>query len=61
MALQNRVTPLGEIVADPARGDFMGNRGILQTIPDYDYRYVYVNGQPVLVDPNNRQVVYVVR
>ena len=29
MALQNRVTPLGEIVADPARGDFMGNRGIL--------------------------------
>ncbi|EAS49424.1 conserved hypothetical protein [Aurantimonas manganoxydans SI85-9A1] len=29
MALQNRVTPLGEIVVDPARGDFMGNRGIL--------------------------------
>ena len=29
MALQNRVTPLGEIVADPAIGDFMGNRGIL--------------------------------
>jgi uncharacterized protein YraI len=33
----------------------------LQTIPDYEYRYVYVNGQPVLVDPGNRQVVYVVR
>jgi hypothetical protein len=29
MALQNRVTPLGEIVADPARGTLMGNRGIL--------------------------------
>lgn len=29
MALQNRVTPYGEIEADPARGDFMGNRGIL--------------------------------
>lgn len=29
MALQNRVTPFGEIVADPARGLFMGNRGIL--------------------------------
>lgn len=29
MPLQNRVTPLGEIVADPARGLFMGNRGIL--------------------------------
>lgn len=33
----------------------------LQPIPDYEYRYVYVNGQPVLVDPSNRQVVYVVR
>jgi hypothetical protein len=29
VALQNRVTPAGEIVADPARGLFMGNRGIL--------------------------------
>ncbi len=29
MALQNRVTPTGAIVADPARGCFMGNRGIL--------------------------------
>lgn len=27
--LQNRVTPTGEIVADPARGLFMGNRGCL--------------------------------
>ena len=27
MPLQNRVTPFGEIVADPARGLFMGNRG----------------------------------
>ena len=29
MTLQNRVTPLGDIVADPARGTLMGNRGIL--------------------------------
>lgn len=29
MPLQNRVLPTGEIVADPARGTFMGNRGIL--------------------------------
>lgn len=29
MPLQNRVTPFGEIVADPARGTLMGNRGIL--------------------------------
>jgi len=29
MALQNRVTPYGEIIADPARGLFLGNRGCL--------------------------------
>lgn len=29
MPLQNRVAPSGEIVADPARGLFMGNRGRL--------------------------------
>ncbi len=29
MPLQNRMTPLGEIIADPARGTLMGNRGIL--------------------------------
>jgi hypothetical protein len=27
--LQNRVTPTGEIVADPARGLLLGNRGCL--------------------------------
>lgn len=29
MPRQNRVTPFGEIVATPARGTFMGNRGVL--------------------------------
>ncbi|KZX92679.1 MAG: hypothetical protein ACU0CJ_02270 [Sulfitobacter sp.] len=29
MPLQNRVQPDGEIIAHPARGGFMGNRGIL--------------------------------
>jgi len=29
MTLQNRVTPTGEIVADPSRGTLMGNRGCL--------------------------------
>ena len=29
MPLQNRVTPLGEIVAVPQRGTFTGNRGII--------------------------------
>lgn len=27
MTLQNRVTPFGELVADPARGTMLGNRG----------------------------------
>jgi hypothetical protein len=27
MSLQNRVTPFGDIIADPAKGLFMGNRG----------------------------------
>jgi hypothetical protein len=29
MSLQNRVTPLGELIADPARGLVYGNRGCL--------------------------------
>ncbi len=33
MPLQNRVNPLGEIIAVDARGTFMGNRGII-----HDYR-----------------------
>jgi hypothetical protein len=31
--LQNRVAPTGEILADPARGLFTGNRGILHEAP----------------------------
>lgn len=33
----------------------------VQTIPDYEYSYVYINGQPVLVDPTSREIVYIVR
>lgn len=33
----------------------------LREIPDYQYRYVYVNGQPVLVEPGSRRIVYVLR
>lgn len=31
----------------------------VRTIPDYQYSYVRVNGQPVLVDPGTHRVVYV--
>ena len=33
----------------------------LREIPDYNYRYVYVNNQPALVDPGTRRIVYVLR
>jgi uncharacterized protein YraI len=33
----------------------------LREIPNYNYRYVYVNGQPALVDPITRRIMYVVR
>ena len=33
----------------------------LREIPDYQYRYVYVNDQPMLVDPGSRRIVYVER
>ena len=33
----------------------------LREIPDYSYRYVYVNGQPALIDPQTRRIMYVVR
>ena len=33
----------------------------LREIPDYRYRYVYVNGQQALVDPQTRRIMYVVR
>jgi uncharacterized protein YraI len=33
----------------------------VREIPQYEYRYVYVNGQPVLVEPGTRRIVYVMR
>jgi hypothetical protein len=33
----------------------------LAEIPNYEYRYVYLNGQPVLVEPQSRKIVYVLR
>lgn len=33
----------------------------LGDVPDYEYRYVNVNGQYVLVEPQSREIVYVMR
>nr|WP_040484904.1 DUF1236 domain-containing protein [Lutibaculum baratangense] len=57
---ENRVEPVyleGEVVVGAGLPDTVE----LRTVPDYDYDYVYVNGQPVLVDPGTREIVYVVR
>jgi uncharacterized protein YraI len=47
----------GEVVTGATLPDTVA----LQTIPDYNYRYVNVNNQPVLVDPSSRRIVYVMR
>jgi uncharacterized protein YraI len=33
----------------------------ITAIPDYEYSYAYINGQPVLISASNRQIVYVFR
>ena len=47
----------GEVVT----GSSLPDDVVLGEIPDYDYRYVYINGQPALIDPATRRIVYVVR
>jgi len=56
----NRLDPVyldGEVVTGATLPDTVE----LREIPDYRYRYVYVNGQPALVDPSTRRIMYVVR
>lgn len=58
--VENRVDPVyldGEVVV----GARVPQAVQLQPIPDYEYRYVYVNGQPVLIDPQSRAIVHVYR
>lgn len=57
---EHRAEPVylqGEVVT----GATLPETVALQSIPDYNYEYVYVNGQPVLVDPQSRRIVYIVR
>ncbi len=58
--LENRVDPVyldGEVVVGAQIPDTVE----IREIPDYEYRYVYVNQQPVIVEPSSRRIVYVVR
>jgi uncharacterized protein YraI len=47
----------GEVVSGATLPDTVE----LREVPDYRYRYVAVNGQDVLVDPDTRRIVYVMR
>jgi uncharacterized protein YraI len=56
----NTVDPVyldGEVVV----GAGLPETVALAEIPNYEYRYVYLNGQPVLVEPQSRKIVYVLR
>lgn len=56
----NEIDPVyldGEVVVGAGVPDTV----VLREIPDYEYSYVYVNGQPVLVEPQSRRIVYVLR
>lgn len=58
--LSNQADPVyleGEVVVGAALPETVQMR----EIPDYQYRYVYVNNQPVLVEPQTRRIVYVMR
>ncbi|TYR31367.1 DUF1236 domain-containing protein [Mesorhizobium microcysteis] len=57
---ENPVEPVyleGEVVV----GASLPETVEVREIPDYEYRYVYVNGQPVLVEPGTNRIVYIVR
>lgn len=56
----NEVDPVfldGEVVI----GAGLPETVVLREVPDYEYRYVYVNNQPVLVEPQTRRIVYIAR
>ncbi len=58
--VQHPVTPVylnGEVV----EGVGLPADVALTPVPDYEYQYAYVNGVPVLVEPNSRRVTYIYR
>ncbi|MBP2236758.1 uncharacterized protein YraI [Sinorhizobium kostiense] len=57
---ENPVDPVfleGEVVL----GATVPRSVAVRTIPDYEYEYVVVNNQPVLVEPSTRRIVYIYR
>jgi uncharacterized protein YraI len=56
----NRGEPVyldGEVVV----GATVPESVVIHEVPNYEYRYVSVNGQEVLVEPGSRRIVYVLR
>lgn len=54
----NAVDPI--YIQDEVRtGATLPDTVILREVPGYDYRYAYVNGEPVIVSPSSRHIVYV--
>lgn len=56
----NPVDPVyldGEVVVGATLPDAVR----LAPVPEYQYAYVYVNGVPVLVEPDTRRIVYIFR
>lgn len=57
---ENPVEPVyleGEVVL----GATVPSSVAVQPIPEYEYEYVVVNNQPVLVEPSTRRIVYIYR
>lgn len=48
------------VEGDFAVGTVLPEDTEIQTIPDSEYSYVYVNDQPVLVEPETRKVIYII-
>ena len=57
---QHRVEPV-TMEGDFKVGATLPGTVAVHPIPDYQYEYVYVNGQPVLVEPGSRRIVYIVQ
>ncbi|MFE0017216.1 DUF1236 domain-containing protein [Mesorhizobium sp. NPDC059054] len=54
----NAIDPID--IEDEVRiGATLPDTVVLREVPGYDYRYAYVNGEPVIVSPSSRHIVYV--
>ncbi|MCC5969725.1 MAG: DUF1236 domain-containing protein [Pararhodobacter sp.] len=57
---ENPVEPVfldGEVVV----GAGLPEDVMLEPVPESNFRYAYINGVPVIVDPDERRIVYIVR